>query len=527
MNGLFFLLLAGGGLFTAIPSEENQTAHPAHLQAENLSMTDFYLMDHPLETIKSVLAFKSVISPDQFEKHLPLIEKIIKNEKKTGFIGYHGSSQQFRIFQDILRAVFVEVLDYEIPDDFLFLRIPGDELFDLKNGKFSFFDLFDRKEASEDLKKKIIKALLIDSFNLSYGCSMKLSDFSKNDTTDLWSIVTEFLEMLDSLAKADYEYYEFEDDKYLYALSPIQPAISKNLNMHPVHKRLHSMLHFLDSHDQTFLDQLESLLPNVAQKKIHEIFMRILKTMNKKVNAHQVAHHISLSFQFRDLLQAITNLSYQDESENLWKWFFPYSDHIPEQQSRLISLNVPLFGNFHRLGDSSFRVFSKGTSLAGGDNQVIDLLIAFFDKIGLDKNLPKELRNIAATELKNAKNTNGCILQFFDLSERNGKPPHQGTNNSTYVSHAYGIPLKNIEPSQLLLNHYPIKRNDFDLQLRMIPSNSTTLNPYSFLQVLRYDSLDPKISIQIIDKMRTKLKSAIVDIDKLNAYKAEINSLWN
>ncbi len=61
-----------------------------------------------------------------FDKKLPLLLDIASHETEDSFFAYHGMSQKTRLFQDILNAVFEEILNIPIPKDFYFLRIPGD-----------------------------------------------------------------------------------------------------------------------------------------------------------------------------------------------------------------------------------------------------------------------------------------------------------------------------------------------------------------------------------------------------------------
>ena len=60
--------------------------------------------------------------------HRNLFDRICHREE-VGFVGYHGSTQQFRIFQDIIRLVIEEIIDLPLREDFEFFRVPGDPLF--------------------------------------------------------------------------------------------------------------------------------------------------------------------------------------------------------------------------------------------------------------------------------------------------------------------------------------------------------------------------------------------------------------
>jgi hypothetical protein len=55
---------------------------------------------------------------------------LIASSEELGFIGYHGSTHEYRIFQDILRWILEEKLNLKIKKQFYFFRIPGDHNFD-------------------------------------------------------------------------------------------------------------------------------------------------------------------------------------------------------------------------------------------------------------------------------------------------------------------------------------------------------------------------------------------------------------
>lgn len=521
MKKIISFLFAFSLLYASSYAYEHKLSFPP----AGSSITSLYLKDHSLDTIKSRFW------GDQFDKQFPIMKKIMANENDVGFFGYHGCSVRYRIFQDILRAVFEESLGYEIPSDFQFLRIPGDKMFDLKDGKYSFFKLFDRKEPNEKNKNIIINGLFIKPFNESYGCTIQVSDLTQKEKKEMWAIQLEFLEVLDSLAMEDYYSYEFEDDGMLASLDPFSLPIpfgnegeqqedERSLYLESARKKLKMVIDKLDALEQE--NSLESLSPSTSMAQMHKIFMRILKKKHKYVDSGKVKYHIEESFKFRNIYDSIYSLSYTDFS-NAMEYFLPYNDHIPGQQSRIVCLNLPLFGNFERLGECSLYVFLSGGSIAGGDNNVTDLLQKYFDKIGLQKELVYSLQDIAIEEIEQSKQTNGSILQFFDESEN----LYQGADLTTYVSHSFGIPLRHLEPSQLHLNEHPLQINNLDLQLRLIPCNQTTLNPYSFLRVIRYDSQNPEISKRIITRMREKLKDGVVNVKKLEIYKDKMDKIWS
>lgn len=60
--------------------------------------------------------------------HRNLFDRVWHREE-PGFLGYHGSTQEYRIYQDIIRLILEEHVQIPIRDDFHFFRIPGDPQF--------------------------------------------------------------------------------------------------------------------------------------------------------------------------------------------------------------------------------------------------------------------------------------------------------------------------------------------------------------------------------------------------------------
>ncbi len=509
--------------FTNVYSTENRQFEKLfESKASGFSQTELYLKVHPFEKIKRTLGrFNSQVSF--------VTDKMIDMETDSGFFGYHGCTQRYRIFQDILRAVFEETMDYEIPTDFHFLRIPGDEMFALKDNKQSFYKLFDRKPALKEDRNKIIDALFIQPFNEGFGSSIEISDLSREENNELWLLAEDFVENLDNLAIEDYYNFEFEEKDSVKSLGIFKLEIPNHDSMKSIQKKLQMMMHWVDKQQNESKNVLQPLaIPSVAVEKIAKIYVNVLEKFRpNRINDAEVKSQITKNYTFRNLLSSTYKLSYNEMNTQLMTYFFPYNDTRSEQQSRIICINIPLYGNYHRSDESSVTIFLNDNSIEAGDSHVMGLLSNYFEHIGLNKDLPGELRQIAVTEISNAGNKHGCIMQFFDVSEDNGEIPLQGVNSTAYVSHTFGIPLKKFEPSQLLYGEVPIRRKELDLQLRLIPSNHTTLNPYGFLRVVRHDTLDPEISKKIISEMRDRLKTGIVDADKLNAYKAKMDMTWN
>ncbi|MGZ3633947.1 MAG: hypothetical protein ACXU9U_03655 [Parachlamydiaceae bacterium] len=71
--------------------------------------------------IKSILVKKGV----NVNKYWPFWKAIAAQEER-GIFGYHAAKQELRIFHDIIKMIFEEIVGFEIKKDFFFFRVPLD-----------------------------------------------------------------------------------------------------------------------------------------------------------------------------------------------------------------------------------------------------------------------------------------------------------------------------------------------------------------------------------------------------------------
>ncbi len=71
------------------------------------------------EKIKNSLNYQAYSGNWEFWNDIVLHEE-------RGLFGYHAAKQEVRIFHDIVKMIFEEILDFEIKKDFYFLRVPLD-----------------------------------------------------------------------------------------------------------------------------------------------------------------------------------------------------------------------------------------------------------------------------------------------------------------------------------------------------------------------------------------------------------------
>ncbi len=84
------------------------------------SITRRFLENHGTELVYNELKEYGV--SDEMRQ---FFEEMIAREGDD-LVGYHCSQQPYRIYQDIIRIVVEEVLGFEVPPHFHFVRIPGD-----------------------------------------------------------------------------------------------------------------------------------------------------------------------------------------------------------------------------------------------------------------------------------------------------------------------------------------------------------------------------------------------------------------
>ncbi len=143
------------------------------------------------------------IPPELF----PFFNEIAAQED-WGHIGYHGTNQQFRIFQDIIRFTVEEILAIPIREDFHFLRIPGDMDLNLKNRE-EFIAYWGKKtDNRKELRAKQLLSLnfgIYSNFDLWGSCSLNffVHDFSISKK-DYVKLLTPFYKQLEISPSALY-----------------------------------------------------------------------------------------------------------------------------------------------------------------------------------------------------------------------------------------------------------------------------------------------------------------------------------
>lgn len=179
---------------------------PSYLLGTFYSPTVNYLDEHPIHEIN----YYQYITPSTSL----LLNDIVEAETMHPVIGYHASTQKFRIFQDIIKGVVEEVLEYPVPEDFHFFRTPGMDKYDLPYGKQSFIEKFQRNPTTQGLDD-MIKLFVLKPYNKEFSKAIKIKDLSDKDRTELRQFFIDFSKYLDTKIINFYGY----EDHVVYGLS--------------------------------------------------------------------------------------------------------------------------------------------------------------------------------------------------------------------------------------------------------------------------------------------------------------------
>jgi hypothetical protein len=118
------------------------------------------------------------------KKHFPYFNKI-SNEENWGHIGYHGANQGFRVYQDIIRLIVEEILSIPIPENYHFLRMPGDPDLNLNSiEEFKeFWGALDNRDTTRAKQLLSLNYGIYSNYDNRGSCSLNL--FVKDKDRDI------------------------------------------------------------------------------------------------------------------------------------------------------------------------------------------------------------------------------------------------------------------------------------------------------------------------------------------------------
>jgi hypothetical protein len=139
---------------------------------------------HGLEFISPTKQYVNKVSLDQIKYNLrgkgvgldyrELFDRAIA-EEKIGFIGYHGDSLDFLVYQDIIRIIVEEILEIPVKNEFHFVSIP----FRINNSTCSL----------EDLSKLFVNNVYYSSTILENTFPLNFSMYSNHNRLGLNTVL--------------------------------------------------------------------------------------------------------------------------------------------------------------------------------------------------------------------------------------------------------------------------------------------------------------------------------------------------
>lgn len=461
----------------------------------------------------------------------PFLSQVVSNEQEQIFFGYHASSHDFRLFQDILRALFEEVLDLPIPEDFQFMRIPGIPLYNYERGKDSFIDKYNDRfdDLDEEFKKKSIENLFITPFNAYWNCQLRYEDLGSELKEEIFS-----------------EIKSFTKDFFRVLYSVEANPLNKSRSMIPreridlFNKKLmdfdFSSLAIRSAwHKQQFITLISHVYANLYAKE-ETLFVKKISSphlvnsllllcgaLNGR-DSSELEDFLIKHFNHANLLNTLFSINQGDGTFMMELFSSSIWDHAPEQQASLISMNVPLFANYLSLGESTINVFFSNNTIGGGEKHAKGALEAFFLQLGIDPIHVTRLFQLGKEALGDVNA--GCLFQFFVRADRK-EPAFETLNQNTYASYPYGIPVKKMQASDLLSENPLIPLGKAHaLQLRLVINNYTTLNPYGPFRIVRYDLLDEGVAKDVMESLRTYFKGVYAEPAAKKLMREKLLLLW-
>jgi hypothetical protein len=452
--------------------------------ASDAGPTQRYLEEHSLEEITQTFSPK-------LQKKVPLLLEIAEHETEDTFFGYHGMSQNNRLFQDILHVVFEEVLQISIPENFYFLRIPGEAQWNSPGGTENFF--LSRKSGMSDFHKDLIIKNFLAILKRKQNVQLKVEDFTEDEYARMSSFFQDFI------------HYSLHNEWVKHA---------KKYGV-----RQHSTWA-----EPKFNEQLPELLQVIDAK---------LKQSYPETNHENICTWLSDHFadpfniKWVFLLFELEDISHAKEID---AYFIPFDDTEKVQQSLLVAMNLSIFGNYKNTACCSAKIFLKNQSILNGDKNLIADLQAFFTLLGLDPEIATRMWEEGKQILEEGGAKHGCLLQFYDESALRGEKPFSFVDENAFVSFKHAIPLNctnPTDPSEYIQGTLFLKNNKKDLELRLLMNNGTTLNPFSPLRMVRHDELSQKDSQRILKQMKQILRKSLKDEAKILSYKEALENMWN
>jgi len=426
-------------------------------------------------------------------RYIPLLMEIAAAETEQTF-GYHGASQEVRLFQDALKVIYEEKLGITLPKDFHFLRIPDDQfLHETDNVKKEFLEY--RTTLDPQLRAYALDFFILSPLNEEYGLSLKAADFSP-----------EALEEIDRFVIGILKKHTFEEYNPFSQSISIMPATS-------------TISIEISTLSDLSIDEVNFKLNGLRSKNSVGGLSEFLKELYDvtRLPISQIGKEGWDAFLVRDKeCQALLSQ---------WSEFcYFFCDTNTEGSSKVISMVGPLFGGLEPggTGESCLGPFLSNGSYEHHDLKLEHVLNRFCESLGMAKDTGTKLmeagRQIIYAE--GEEDVTGVLFQLYDISS------DQAVDRVTYLTESIGLPIhraQKINTSDFLNGKL---KEDLGLEIRLIMDNGTSLNPNGPIRMVRYDTLPEGKGDDILNAMRGIVREAGVDAEKVEQYKGKLNEYW-
>lgn len=191
-------------------------------------------------------------------------------------------------------------------------------------------------------------------------------------------------------------------------------------------------------------------------------------------------------------------------------------DTIPDTRKQLLSLNIALFQYYDLPSDFTPRYFIQNGSWSKPDYW--KLLLDFAEQAGIRA---EDFKPIIALGRSLLAEDRGILIQFFVRPDQS--TPYSYLDAHFYAAYTKGKPCGALPPSYYIMNpeifEFP--------QLRLVINNADILNPFSYLQMKRYDACSED-DRKMYDKiLRSSIRSLSTDAEKQTAARNQLLSTWS
>lgn len=297
--------------------------------------TERHLDRHPLEKIVASMNQK-------YHPHIPLLLEIASYETEETFFGYHATTDKTRIYQDILRAVFEEILHVDLPENFYFLRIPGEPMWEWRNGIKDFLEHFENCQVKEE-NRNLIMSNLLAYLNTTHGVKLVLEDFTPDELATIWNHFQYYLK------KERQSTWISQAKKYALPKDFMWPILEKNIN--------------LEATVEVIRQRLEKKHPEIDHQVVTKWLGEILTDEFEMTFLPLSLRHLDLDFECKS-----------NHYKLIEAFITPFDDTTSPHQNMLVSMNIPIFGNHDTSGCFTAKIFLQNQSVLGGDKKLIQVL---------------------------------------------------------------------------------------------------------------------------------------------------------